>query len=452
MKWLEPRLPRLVLKLALPQILAFGAFIVASALVTWWLIGNHYNEQLRREIVADFVLLKQRTERLKVVAVVDAIDYRLLQSLANEIDSVYSLVDADGTVITGNLDAWPSAALAAERGEFLVLEGIVAERREAFVARVEPIHGGFQLLVGRTLRRSRQFSRSVAGVIAVSGALLFAALGATVIVSGLGVNRRFRRIGMTIAEARGGDRTARAAIEGDDEIADLAGKVNDMLDTLNRQLHHLREISRVIAHEFRSPLSTQIRRLEQALDAQNSADVEAALVQSEALLSLCQGLLEISEHETAYFDPTDAVDIADIVADQRELFSERFAEKDVALVVSAAPVSLNGDRWLLTRLVANLIENALLVSRPGGTVTLAVSAESPSRVVIAVRDSGSGVAVEDLDALILAAAGGAEREEGHGIGLRMVRAIAVRHGARVTLSNREAGAEVRVVFPAAPPS
>ncbi|MEE4163437.1 MAG: HAMP domain-containing sensor histidine kinase [Woeseiaceae bacterium] len=396
--------------------------------------------------------MKQRTERLKVVAVVDAIDYRLLRSLANEIDSVYSLIDADGTVVTGNLDAWPAAARAAARGEFLTLQGIVAERDEEFVARVEPLHGGFQLLVGRTLRRSRQFSQSVAGVIAASGGVLFVALCGTVIASGLNVNGRFRRIGTTIDEARGGDRSARAAIEGDDEITDLALQVNEMLDTLNRQLHHLREISRVIAHEFRSPLSTQIRRLEQALDTQADDEIEAALIQAEALLSLCQGLLEISEHETAYFDSADTVEVSDIVADQLELFRERFDEKGVELSVSAAPAQLRGDRWLLTRLVANLVENALAASLPGGCVSLRVAEEQGARVVLSVRDEGRGVIVPDLEGLIFTANPGKAESastESHGIGLRMVRAIAIRHGARVTFSNHKPGTEVRVAFPAA---
>ena len=442
-----------MLRLALPQIIAFGVFIIVSALVTWWLIANHYNEQLRREIVADFVLLKQRTERLKVVAVVDAIDYRLLRALANEIDSVYSLIDADGAVITGNLETWPAAARTAERGEFLTLRGVVADRDEEFVARVEPVQGGFQLLVGRTLRRSRQFSQSVAGVIAVSGGLLFAALGGTVIASGLNVNGRFRRIGATIDDARSGNRNARAAVEGDDEIADLAGQVNEMLATLDRQLHHLTEISRVIAHEFRSPLSIQIRRLEQALDTRTSDEVEAALVQAEALLSLCQGLLEISEHETAYFDAADPVDVSDLAADQLELFRERFDEKGVELDVAVTPARLAGDRWLLTRLVANLIENALSASQPGGRVSLSVTQEQATRVVLSVRDEGDGVAVKDLDELIQtssADAANGERDESHGIGLRMVRAIAIRHGARVTFRNCAPGTEVRVAFPVAP--
>ncbi|MEM8981727.1 MAG: ATP-binding protein [Pseudomonadota bacterium] len=447
MKWHKVVLPRLVLKLALPQIFAVAVFIVVSALVSWWLISNHYDEQLRREIVADFVLLKQRAERLKVVAIVDAIDYRLLQSLANEIDSVYSLADADGTVITGNLDAWPPAALTAERGEFLQLEGIVAEQSEAFIARVEPFDGGFQLLVGRTLRRSRQFSRSVAGVIAVSGALLFAALVATVIASGINVNQRFRRIGITIDAARSGERTARAEIEGDDEITDLADQVNEMLDTLNRQLHHLREISRVIAHEFRSPLSTQIRRLERALETQQSAHIEAALSQSEALLSLCQGLLEISEHETAYFDPADSIALTEILADQQELFGDRFAEKGITLETLPANANVQGDRWLLTRMVANLVENALIASPPGSTVTISVATTESSRVVLSIRDSGSGVSSQTIDELIAAAAVPADSNDSHGIGLRMVRAIAVRHGVRITFKDQQPGTDVRLAFP-----
>ncbi|MEO0617170.1 MAG: HAMP domain-containing sensor histidine kinase [Pseudomonadota bacterium] len=445
------RIPRLVAAIVLPQAAAFAVCLAFSAWASWWLISKSYERQIERQILAETFLLKQRAERLKVVAVVDAIDYRLFRALPDDTDSVYALVDGAGQAITGNLDTWPRAAADAARGDYLQFTGTVNGRVVPVLARFDEIDSGYRLLVGRSLSAALDFRRSVARVVVVAGAVLFVVLLVMTLATSVRVNRRFQAIGNAIDAARGGDRAARAQVGGRDEIAELAVRVNEMLATLDRQMYHLKETARVIAHEFRTPLSVQKRVLDEALSNGDVQGVEAALTQAESLLDLSNSLLEIAEHETAFHRSAEPQDLATVLNDQHALFEDACAERGVTLEIDATPCHVPGDRWLLTRLIANLIENAIEVSRAGQTVRCACRREA-AVALLTVTDEGPGIPHEDID-MQIAAATPARRADSsgrqRGLGLRVVRAIALRHGGRVRLRNLSPGLEVTVTFAAA---
>lgn len=112
--------------------------------------------------------------------------------------------------------------------------------------------------------------------------------------------------------------------------------------------------------------------------------------------------------------------------------------RQVALVMQvdpAAPTHLQADPHLLTRVLDNLLENAIRHTPPGGTVTIAAQ-PGP---IITVSDTGEGIAPEDLphvfEPLYRADASRSSATGGAGLGLAIARLIMEAHGARIAVQS-----------------
>jgi signal transduction histidine kinase len=114
------------------------------------------------------------------------------------------------------------------------------------------------------------------------------------------------------------------------------------------------------------------------------------------------------------------------------------------------PAGVRGERRLLERLAANLIENGVRYNAPGGFVSVTTRASGDGAVLDVVN---SGPVVDPSIAARLMEPferGGRTGTQGAGLGLSIVRSVAEAHGGRLALSPREEGGlSVRVSLPAA---
>src|SRR4029079_15252455 len=125
------------------------------------------------------------------------------------------------------------------------------------------------------------------------------------------------------------------------------------------------------------------------------------------------------------------VDLYDAVAEDRGIVLEaRVAE----------PAEVLGDRSLLVRMLANVVRHAIKFSPAGGKVVIGL-APSGENALLTVTDSGPGVSADFRDRAFERFARGEDAGSvpGHGLGLAIVRAIAVRHGISIRLDNAEPG-------------
>jgi len=108
----------------------------------------------------------------------------------------------------------------------------------------------------------------------------------------------------------------------------------------------------------------------------------------------------------------------------------------------------------LAIILDNLVENALVYSPEGGTVTLECGREAPD-VVVAVSDEGPGLKPGEEEQVFerFARGSGGQGTPGTGLGLAIVATLARRWGGRARIANRaSSGARAEVRFPAAPAS
>ena len=149
-----------------------------------------------------------------------------------------------------------------------------------------------------------------------------------------------------------------------------------MLDRIAALMENLRQVTNDIAHDLRTPVTHLRHRLERARQQAGTPQdydkaLEAAIAAADDILALFTALLRIAQIEggsrRAGFV---AVDAAALLPQLRDMFTPVADDAQHRLVLDAAPVTVQGDRELLVQLFSNLIENAIVHTPPGTTITL----------------------------------------------------------------------------------
>ena len=311
----------------------------------------------------------------------------------------------------------------------------------SFVAPDLYIFSGSDLYHARLARR--RILRTLAWVFA--GALILAVLG------GMAVSRGFLRrtddIVRTCRAIMAGNLASRIPVRGtQDELDRLCETINAMLDRIAALMENLGQITNDIAHDLRTPVTHLRHRLERARSQAATVQdydqaLEAASAASDDILALFGALLRIAQIEggarRAAFAP---FDLALLLAQLCEVFGP--VAEDAGHRLNPAirgPVSILGDRELLTQMFSNLIENAI-IHTPAGTQVLVGLDREGDDAVVTVSDDGPGVPPEEHQKLFqrFYRREASRTRPGYGLGLALVSAIAELHGARVKIHSRAA--------------
>ena len=251
------------------------------------------------------------------------------------------------------------------------------------------------------------------------------------------------------------------------EVRPLVAAMNNSRQRLHILISSQRRFIADASHQLRTPLTVLKTQAEMALreserpatDPEESRAALREIVHSiaattDATVNLANRLLTLAriEHGTEVAAHNAPVSLRDIVQQVGlELAMAAVARNiDLSLEASATCI-VQGQELLLHELVANLVDNALRYTPPGGSVVLRVL-EDAGTVTLEVEDSGPGIPAverERVFAPFYRAAATLERNPGGaGLGLAIVRDIATLHGAAITLadSTRSSGLLVRIAF------
>jgi signal transduction histidine kinase len=294
----------------------------------------------------------------------------------------------------------------------------------------------------------------------VLGAGLALALGGTAAAAWIifgPANRRLRRLEEAAALLGSGDLSARAPAEGGDEIASVASAFNRMADELTAADRARRQLLADVSHELMTPLTAIRGYAETLAHPQASADAEArsryaGIIQEEVrrLEALVGDLLELARLDRDTSEGRDAGGHSTIrldelfthVVDRHRLEAEK-QHVTLQASVGAGAETVIGDPLRLEQALSNLIANALRHTPAGGRIDI-TSRSEPESIVLSVSDTGSGIGPAHLPHVFErfykadeARMGGTS---GSGLGLSIVRAVAERHGGRVSVRS-EPGVE-----------
>lgn len=292
-----------------------------------------------------------------------------------------------------------------------------------------------------------QYVVAFAGVLLVAGVIGWAVAGRL-----LAPLKRITATARRVSEERLGERIPAAGPH--DELRELGETLNSMLDRLADSFDAQRRFVANASHELRSPLTVIRSEAEVALanpepDLDELRGMAASVVQAsrrtEALLA---SLLILARSQRGLVQ-SGPVDLADTAAAAAELTADAAGAESVRLTLELEPGVIEGDRALLERLAANLLENGVRYNRPGGFVVVRTR-RVDGAAELEVENSGplvdraaAGRLAEPFERLERSADGG-----GAGLGLSIVRAVGEAHGGSLAIEPRDGGGlRVVVRFP-----
>jgi signal transduction histidine kinase len=261
------------------------------------------------------------------------------------------------------------------------------------------------------------------------------------------------RVAFIVAEGRQVSDRKRA----EERIARQNAELSVLTDRLAR-IHHYRErLLAELSHDLRAPLQIVLTRAERLRrHPAEAADAETQGIRLAALDALEQvdAMLEQvrRDHGEARLALVDD-DLAATVSSVAEQFDALASERGIRLVIEAAePVPARFDPERISRVVSNLLANALRYAASGGTARLSLAGEGEA-AVIEVADSGVGVPPEQRALLFerFKTADNGHGRAGTGLGLAIVKEFVALHGGTVAVGEApEGGALFTVRLPREP--
>lgn len=245
-----------------------------------------------------------------------------------------------------------------------------------------------------------------------------------------------------------------------DELADLAGAFDEMVARLDAAFAGQQRFAANASHELRTPLTLIRAEVDVALaDPDASADdlrtsaeiVREATIRADALIESLLILARTeAQAEQGVLTRREPVDLAVVVPGALAAIGSETTEGDLSIDLQLAPAFTIGDPELLSRLVGNLVENAVRHNLEGGAVSIR-SGQDDGRAWLAVSNTGAVLEQSELaDLLTPFRRGGAGRSgvRGTGLGLSIVRAVVAAHHGTVDLTALASGGlAVRVTLP-----
>jgi signal transduction histidine kinase len=250
----------------------------------------------------------------------------------------------------------------------------------------------------------------------------------------------------------------RLALQGPpDELKHLGDVIDGLLGRLQAAFDAQRRFVANAAHELRAPLTLERATLQVSL-----ADPGLTL---DELRAACEDVIDNGRHQEALIealltlarsqrglDHKQEFDLAAIAGDMAQSCKQKATAAGLQLDLTLRPAPVQGDRQLLERLVANLLDNAIHYNRAGGGVRLVTDHDADGGRLI-VTNTGPAVPDDQIARLLepfqRIAPSRTGQHDGLGLGLSIVQAIAKAHGARLDVNaGQQGGLTVQIRFPA----
>jgi signal transduction histidine kinase len=287
------------------------------------------------------------------------------------------------------------------------------------------------------------------------GVLTIASAGLGWLVSGRALRpvRSITEAARRASELRLGQRLALTGP--DDEFKQLADTFDVMLERLDAAFTSQKRFVANAAHELRTPLTAMRTAIEvtlskptrtpeqlEAMATRVKRSVERAEATVEALLTLATSEAGSTADEE--------IDLATAAEDALDATHTAIEQRRIEVDASLGPALARGDRVLIDRMIANLVENAVRHNNPGGWIRIRTTQQADG-AVFEIANTGSSVPAEQIPILFEPFARARERlgsSDGVGLGLSIASAIARAHNATIVTRPRPGGGlEMSVTIP-----
>ena len=433
--------------------------MLAMLALIYWQTVVYATHQTDETIDAEITGLAEQYRQRGLAGLVAVINERSNPERGSSM--LYLLTDQRQHPLAGNLSRWPD--LEVEKDGWMRFRlNADGQRDGPHIAQATSfvLAGGVQLLVGRDLAENVAFRNRIVAALASSGALMVV-LG---LIGGIVLSRRalarIETINRTSDRIMAGEFGRRVPLKGSgDEFDRLAQNLNAMLDQIERLMAGMRQVTDNIAHDLRSPLGRLRSRIEVALLEPPSTEryrdvLQQTIAEADHLLATFTALLDIAEAEAGSPRGRMApLDLGAFARDLADIYEPVAEENGLRLTVETGPgpIEVRGDRHMLSRAVANLVENAVKYTPSGGAVAIRVDTDG-AMARLAVADNGPGIPAAERERVFdrFYRLEASRTTEGNGLGLSLARAVVRLHGGTIALDDNKPGLKAVVTLPLAP--
>jgi len=310
------------------------------------------------------------------------------------------------------------------------------------------------VILGQPMDANNQLPRLALTLVLAGGFTLLIAMGGGYWLA----NRALwpvKAITRTAQEISETDLDRRLSIHTGDELGELAGTFDRMLDRLQAAFNRQRQFTADASHELRTPLAIIGLETDRALSTGRDAAEYRRVLQvirseNQSMTRLVGELLTLARMDAGQVTlKREPLDLSDVVLEVVERYAPLAAQKGIQIQTGDLPeLPVEADRQFLAQMVGNLVDNAIKYSPAGSgqwvraeTGMSPVVAGSPAQAWVRISDNGPGIAQEHLPHLFdrfyrvdSARSHNPDEEEhadqipGSGLGLSIVKWIAEVHG------------------------
>jgi signal transduction histidine kinase len=309
---------------------------------------------------------------------------------------------------------------------------------------------------------SQQHNADLARLLTISWIVLLVTTAGAAVLGWFAAGRVLRPVREITATARtisAGNLHQRLARTGpNDEFKQLGDTLDDLLGRLEASFEAQRRFVANASHELRTPLTLERTLLQVALADPDASERTLRAACEELLASqvdqarLLEALLTLASSERG-LDQREPVDLPALVESTLRQLTPKLERRGLSIETTLDAAETTGDAALVARLIANLIDNAIDHNVDGGQVEIHTETLD-GHAVLTIGNTGplipageTGRLFEPFQRLY----GARTANDGHhGLGLSIVRAIAIAHDAEATAAPRAGGGlTVTVRFPPA---
>ncbi|MDD9797829.1 MAG: HAMP domain-containing sensor histidine kinase, partial [Alphaproteobacteria bacterium] len=384
--------------------------------------------------------------------------------------NIYLLLDPNGKVLAGHYDAKPDL-IDRGNGWYDFQHRQETDEGELFQqarGRLVELNEGFTLLVGHNVEDFIELEKQVTRAINYDLLIILVLALSGGLIMTHNFRTRIETITQTSNEIMTGNFSRRVPLKGnDDEIDQLAGNLNTMLDRIEYLMMTMREVTNNIAHDLRQPINRMRNRLEITLlqDVTNEDYKEVlhrTIEEADNLSATFDAFLSV-----AYLDSGKAtvemeiLNLSQLVEDAAEFIEPIAEEKSFAFLteIDDSMIMYKASRRLLSQAIINLADNALKYAHHGKAAKDAQDKQAELKIalkqtenaiIITVADKGRGIPEDQLERVMerFVRLDTSRSAQGSGLGLSLVAATARIHEGRLRLlTNKPQGLIAEIVLP-----
>lgn len=262
------------------------------------------------------------------------------------------------------------------------------------------------------------------------------------------------RIGGTAKKLAKGDFSERIPVTSNDEIGQLSSAFNEMANELENSEQIKNDFISSVSHELRTPL-TAIKGWSETLEGGYDPEsfqkgMKVITGETKRLEQMVEDLLDFSRIQSGHFSlQFTTMDVIAELEDALLIYNDKAKKENISLSYNEPEFmcAVMGDKNRLRQVFINIIDNALKYTEPGGSIDV-VAEKNDSAVIVAVSDTGAGIAPEDLSKVKQKFYKANKTKHGSGIGLAVADEIVTRHGGTLDIeSELGKGTTVTIILP-----